>query len=162
MSLNPEKPESFPEGLIDALDDSALADALHRQHGDDSIEGRLRAKMRADALQPLISSLEDENEGINKSGLHETPYAEDDVEEAAQFLRLTVRPSPGVTWTGGRIRPLADILLIRPKIDWNWSLTTCARNTHIASGVAHNMMMQKTWTTTVLAQLKTIMTEAVL
>lgn len=96
--LNPENADSFPEGLVDALDDPILADALQRQLVDNSIEGRLRAKMRADALRPLSTSLEDEDTPTDKPTLRETPYSEDDIEEAAQFLRLNVSTSHLVSW----------------------------------------------------------------
>ena len=66
--------------------------ALQRRQHDNSIEGRLKARMQADALQPLASSLEDE-EGADpqKSSLSRNPYSEEDLKEAAQFLRLGVR-----------------------------------------------------------------------
>ena len=66
--------------------------ALQRRQHDNSIEGRLKARMQVDALQPLTSSLEDE-EGADpqKSSLSRNPYSEEDLKEAAQFLRLGVR-----------------------------------------------------------------------
>lgn len=92
--------ESFPEGLIDALDDPVLVEALQRQRVDDSIEGRLRAKMRSDALRPLSSDLEDDvDTATDEPDLRGTPYSDDDVEEAAQFLRLSVCISHNVAWT---------------------------------------------------------------
>ncbi|KAI0092784.1 hypothetical protein BDY19DRAFT_926274, partial [Irpex rosettiformis] len=87
--LNPNNPETFPEGLIDALEDPDVVYALQRQQHDNSIEGRMKARMKADALQPLSSSLEDE-EGpdVEKAALSSNPYSEEDIKEAAQFLRL--------------------------------------------------------------------------
>ncbi|KZT12985.1 RNA-binding domain-containing protein [Laetiporus sulphureus 93-53] len=60
--LNPDNPETFPEGLLDALDNPVLVDALERQQADRSIEGRLKARMRVDALRPLATSLEEDDD----------------------------------------------------------------------------------------------------
>jgi len=91
--LNPDDPQSFPEGLIDSLDDPGLVAALQRQRVDDTFEGRLRAKMRADALQPLTTSLdEDETQADSKNPeLRGSPNSEDEIEEATQFLRLQAK-----------------------------------------------------------------------
>ncbi|KAI0356638.1 hypothetical protein OH77DRAFT_1436266 [Trametes cingulata] len=92
--LNPENPETFPEGLLDALDDPALVASIQRHRADHSIEGRLRAKMQADALRPLKSSLEDVDDdgggggAAEKAELRKSPYSEEELEEALQFLRL--------------------------------------------------------------------------
>ncbi|EJF62970.1 hypothetical protein DICSQDRAFT_56917 [Dichomitus squalens LYAD-421 SS1] len=90
--LNPESPETFPEGLLDALDDPALVTSIQQRQAGHSIEGRLRAKMQADALRPLKTTLEDldkEGEsGIEKSELRKEPYSEEELQEAVQFLRL--------------------------------------------------------------------------
>ncbi|TBU32117.1 hypothetical protein BD311DRAFT_655602 [Dichomitus squalens] len=90
--LNPESPETFPEGLLDALDDPALVTSIQQRQAGHSIEGRLRAKMQADALRPLKSTLEDLDEegesGIEKSELRKEPYSEEELQEAVQFLRL--------------------------------------------------------------------------
>ena len=93
--LNPEDPETFPEGLLDALDDPALVAAVQRQRADHSLEGRLRAKMQADALRPLKASLDDvdadEDATADKAELRSSPYSEEELQEAVQFLRLGVR-----------------------------------------------------------------------
>ncbi|KAI0770789.1 hypothetical protein BC629DRAFT_1442099 [Irpex lacteus] len=86
--LNPNNPETFPDGLIDALEDPDVVYALQRQQHDNSIEGRFKARMKADALQPLQSSLEDEGDEAKKPALNTIPYSEEDLKEAAQFLRL--------------------------------------------------------------------------
>ncbi|KAI0346744.1 hypothetical protein BDW22DRAFT_1322252 [Trametopsis cervina] len=86
--LNPSNPDSFPEGLVDALEDPEVLFALKRQQHDGGIEGRLRARMQADALQPLKSSLEEDGVDDAKADLNKTPYSEEDLKEAAQFLRL--------------------------------------------------------------------------
>ncbi len=98
--LSPEHPETFPEGLLDALDDPVLVATIQRQRADHSLEGRLRAKMQADALRPLKSSLDDVDADADagdadKTELRKAPYSEEELEEALQFLRLNVRlPSP--------------------------------------------------------------------
>ncbi len=92
--LNPESPETFPEGLLDALDDPALVTAIQQRQAGHSLEGRLRARMQADALRPLKSTLEDLDDegGIEKAEFRKSPYSEDELQEAVQFLRLGVRP----------------------------------------------------------------------
>lgn len=89
--LNPANPDTFPDGFIDALEDPEVLLALKRQQHDGSIEGRVRARMQADALQPINSLDDDETADIAKTELAKTPYSEEDIKEAAQFLRLTVR-----------------------------------------------------------------------
>ena len=95
--LDPENPESFPEGLLDALDDPAVVVAIERQRADHSIEGRLKAKMQADALRPLESSLDDADDttdaAADKTALRSSPYSEEELQEVTQFLRLGVRDS---------------------------------------------------------------------
>ena len=94
--LNPEDPETFPEGLLDALDDPALVDAIQRQRAEHSLEGRLRAKMQADALRPLKSSLDDVDavDAEDKAQLRSSPYSEEELQEVVQFLRLGVSRLP--------------------------------------------------------------------
>ncbi|KAI1792914.1 hypothetical protein LXA43DRAFT_1003783 [Ganoderma leucocontextum] len=58
--LNPENPETFPEGLLDTLDDPALS---------------------------TLEDLDDEGE-IEKAELRKSPYSEEELQEAVQFLRL--------------------------------------------------------------------------
>ncbi|KAI9067566.1 hypothetical protein FKP32DRAFT_1609307 [Trametes sanguinea] len=91
--LNAEHPETFPDGLLDALDDPALVSSIQRHRPDHSLEGRLRAKMQADALRPLKSSLEDVDgdDEVEKTEARASPYSEEDLEEARQFLRLNPR-----------------------------------------------------------------------
>ncbi|PIL36770.1 hypothetical protein GSI_00460 [Ganoderma sinense ZZ0214-1] len=87
--LNPESPETFPDGLLDALDDPTLVTAIQQRQVGHSLEGRLRAKMQADALRPLKSTLEDLDEGgIEKAEFRKSPYSEEELQEAVQFLRL--------------------------------------------------------------------------
>lgn len=90
--LNPANPDTFPEGLLDELDDPELILSLKQQRPDHSIEGRLRARMLADALQPVASLDDDEaSTAVQPEALRKTPYSEEDIKEAVQFLRLTVR-----------------------------------------------------------------------
>ncbi|RDX53138.1 hypothetical protein OH76DRAFT_1376385 [Lentinus brumalis] len=88
--LNPESPETFPEGLLDALDDPVLVASIQRHKTDHSLEGRLRAKMQADALRPLKSSLDDidADDSSEKPELRKSPYSEEELQEAIQFLKL--------------------------------------------------------------------------
>jgi len=90
--LNPDNPATFPEGLLDALEDSELVATLQRRQAGDSIEGRMRARMQADALQPLTSALDDDSaSGIEKPELRKVPYSEEEIQEATQFLRLCAK-----------------------------------------------------------------------
>lgn len=93
--LNPMNPDSFPESLLDELDDPELITSLRQLQPDRSLEGRLRTRMQADALQP-VASLEDDDETsspVQDEKHKKTPYSEEDIKEAVQFLRLSVRPS---------------------------------------------------------------------
>ncbi|KAL4241572.1 G patch domain-containing protein 11 [Abortiporus biennis] len=94
--LNPHNPDTFPEGLIDALNDELIAASLHHKDVETLMEDRLRAGMKADALQPLPDLTEDADEEKEKGARsRKTPYSEDDVEEARQFLRLTATDKLG-------------------------------------------------------------------
>ncbi|GJE84658.1 G patch domain-containing protein [Phanerochaete sordida] len=91
--LHPLNPDTFPEGLLDELDDPALITSLRQLRPDHSMEGRLRARMQADALQP-VASLEDDDETASPAQgekLKKTPYSEEDIKEAVQFLRLSAK-----------------------------------------------------------------------
>ncbi|KAL0949619.1 hypothetical protein HGRIS_009664 [Hohenbuehelia grisea] len=93
--LDPRNPDSFPEGLINAL-------TLHttytipplpgnRRYEHESPENRLRRQMQADALQPLGDRDEDAV-SEKKQGLSaELDYSQDVLEDAAQFLRLQAK-----------------------------------------------------------------------
>lgn len=91
--LNPMNPDTFPEGLLDDLDDPELITSLRHLRPDHSLEGRLRARMQADALQP-VASLEDDDETTSPAEVEKprkTPYSEEDIKEAVQFLRLSAK-----------------------------------------------------------------------
>jgi len=91
LSLNPENTDTFPEGLVDVLGDEVLSTRLDQRRNQGSIQGRLRAKMQADALQPLKpdDELDDDAEGSQPP--RDTPYSEEDVEECIAFLRLSAK-----------------------------------------------------------------------
>ncbi|PSR73628.1 hypothetical protein PHLCEN_2v10547 [Hermanssonia centrifuga] len=86
--LNPNNPETFPEGFLDELDDPELVLSLQKRQPDGSIEGRLKARMQADALQPLTSLEDDTPTASKKAEPRPISYSEEDVKEAVQFLRL--------------------------------------------------------------------------
>ena len=117
MWLNPTNPETFPEGFIDALDDPTLLQLQAQHNARDSIEGRLRARMQADALRPL-ASLEDEDaeEETAKVAVSKTPYSEEELKEAEQFLRLNVSELPRMTF-----ELQLTSLSSRHRTDWSWS-----------------------------------------
>lgn len=92
--LNPHNPDTFPEGLIDALEDPLVLTTIRHSRADNaSIEGRLRAKMQVDALRPIQASLEEDEPAPDKAMLSKTAYSEEEIEEATHFLRLSVRYS---------------------------------------------------------------------
>lgn len=88
--LNPTNPDTFPEGFLDALDDPVVVQFLQQKQAHDPLEGRLRARMQAERLQPL-ASLDDEDADETELKVNNTPYSEEELKEATQFLRLTVR-----------------------------------------------------------------------
>lgn len=98
--LNPHNPESFPEGFIDALDDTRLVAALQQQQVDDTIEGRLSARMRADALQPLTILDSDGPQPATKLEPSRSPHSQDDIKEATQFLQLSVSSDFSISFLG--------------------------------------------------------------
>lgn len=83
--LNPQNPDTFPEGLIDALAEHPLA--LSKQdsnHG--TIQSRLRAQMQADALRPLDSALDEDTPGVSLTA--KSIFTPETIDEATHFLRL--------------------------------------------------------------------------
>ncbi|KAL1693826.1 hypothetical protein GGG16DRAFT_100858 [Schizophyllum commune] len=83
--LNPEDRDTFPPGLIEALEQqTAFTMPLPRDpRRDDDIEGRLRRQMHKDRLRPL--NAEDADEG-KATAVPE--FEQSTLEEACQFLRL--------------------------------------------------------------------------
>ncbi|KAG6890908.1 hypothetical protein C0995_000865 [Termitomyces sp. Mi166 len=82
--LNPNNPDSFPEGLVDALALRGATELSHDYHGE-PIQVRLRKQMQADALR----SLDDELLTPKSSTLIDS-FTPEVIEEAVQFLRLQV------------------------------------------------------------------------
>jgi hypothetical protein len=90
--LNPNNPDTFPPGLIDALTIHGNTSIESERQGD-SMQSRLRKQMQADALQPINDDgdLVDVQEVKMKSSvLAENNYSVELLEEATQFLRLQV------------------------------------------------------------------------
>lgn len=92
--LDPNNPDTFPEGLLDALSDAALSLLHEHEASGISMHDRLRAQMRADALQPVVSALDDSDStgsDAKKTALKDAPFSPEIVEEASRFLRASVR-----------------------------------------------------------------------
>lgn len=87
--LNPLDPESFPNGLMEALTDRAIPVASERGLSRGVVQARLRVQMKADALRPLNTAL-DEDPPPDEL-LAKEIFTPETVDEAAQFLRLNVR-----------------------------------------------------------------------
>ena len=88
--LNPDNPNTFPRGLIDALSAHNTGSlVITADKGGESVQSRLRKQMQADSLQPII---DDEEPTANKKSLipAENDYGPEILEEATQFLRLQV------------------------------------------------------------------------
>jgi len=98
LQLDPNKPETFPSGLMEAL-------ALHYGHDGhvvgaaDTIQDRLRKQMQADALSTLTERDQEDEDGDIGTRLEKQKkklvevnqeYDPDFLEEAVQFLRLQV------------------------------------------------------------------------
>jgi hypothetical protein len=84
--LNPQLPESFPEGLLDALSEHTSIAIIPSTRDPTSVEARLRLQMQRDALRPLA---EDDSEPIAGVSL----YPSETIQEAVEFLQLSVRRS---------------------------------------------------------------------
>ncbi|RDB22480.1 Uncharacterized protein C6F6.19 [Hypsizygus marmoreus] len=81
--LNPNNPDTFPPGLLDALTLRDVPNLPHEQQGE-PVQVRLRRQMKADALQPLEVS-----EGTTlKEAISLEIFSSEVVDEAIQFLRL--------------------------------------------------------------------------
>ncbi|KAJ3504986.1 hypothetical protein NLJ89_g7652 [Agrocybe chaxingu] len=90
--LNPNNPNTFPAGLMDALaNHSNLTVGSGHQGNSDSIEDRLRKQMQADALYPLDNDDDGLTAKMKSSVQGEEHFSSDVLEEATQFLRLQVR-----------------------------------------------------------------------
>jgi hypothetical protein len=83
--LNPNNPNTFPQGLMDALYNTGNPATIANDAGD-SMQSRLRKQMQADSLQPI----DDAEPATNTKSLipTEDQYGSEVLEEATQFLRL--------------------------------------------------------------------------
>ena len=155
--LNPLNVETFPDGLLDALDDVDLVTSVRQSRPDHSIEGRLRARMQADALQP-VASLEDDDDdatatAVQAETVRKTPYSEEDIKEATQFLRLAVRSWSHLTTA------TSHLFEFRQRIGWSLSWITFEGDTPTVFGVARSTMTKRTWRQTVLERTRSRMIE---
>lgn len=93
--LDPEAPESFPRGLLDAMEDDAytLAPLAVRQRALHDIQARTRLDMEASALQPMqpLDVIDEDNSTSKNPGTLEDSYDEETVGRTGNFLRLPVR-----------------------------------------------------------------------
>ncbi|KAF8076206.1 hypothetical protein FPV67DRAFT_1558720 [Lyophyllum atratum] len=80
--LNPNRADSFPPGLLDALTIHGAPGLPHAYQGE-PVQVRLRRQMQADALQPLDAS----ESAVKDAALVKT-FPPEIIEEAIQFLRL--------------------------------------------------------------------------
>lgn len=85
LNLNPNNPESFPHGLMDALElHTTLSLPIASKHNIASVESRLRQQMQSDALQPL----DDVTDQDQKAVAADPEFSPETLEESAQYLRL--------------------------------------------------------------------------
>lgn len=151
MWLNPNNPNTFPQGLIDALsahDTSNLA--LIANDAGESVQSRLRKQMQADSLQPIH---DDEELTANKKSLipAEDQYGPEILEEATHFLRLQV-------WSFYCTKPYLFIYFsLRLKTDFTWCSLISGTNMHTVSGVVSGTKVKKKCKANVLGQRKTTM-----
>ena len=117
--------------------------------------------MRADALQPLKATLEDDDAAPEKAELRKSPYSEEELQEARQFLRLSVS---GSLLTPAAVENVLIVFLmgahrLRRTIGCNWCLTTYAKDMRTASGAERSMTTRKTWIRTVRDRRRTLTIE---
>jgi hypothetical protein len=89
--LDPTNPDSFPAGFEDAMliEEKTMMNASESTwSGESSNEERLRlrAQMRADALEPL----DDDRDLPRDADFEGGPWSPETIDEAARFLRLNV------------------------------------------------------------------------
>jgi len=87
--LNPQNPDSFPEGLLDALTDHSSGALPNQKHTEESSQSRLRRQMQADALRPVASGLDEDD--LEESRHVMEIFTSETIEEAIQFLRLNAQ-----------------------------------------------------------------------
>jgi len=91
--LNPQEPDAFPAGLLDALKEHPLMPTLHlyehrvrSRFGESaSISSRLKTQMKADALHALSDG------EVDHDAVAAASFSEDTLEETVQFLRLNAQ-----------------------------------------------------------------------
>jgi hypothetical protein len=90
--LDPTNPDSFPAGFEEAVlvEEKTMNASGSAWRGEGSLEEmlRLRAQMRADALEPLDDDRDLPRDADFEGGL----WSPEMIDEAAQFLRLNVSP----------------------------------------------------------------------
>ncbi|KAK0231100.1 hypothetical protein IW262DRAFT_1445328 [Armillaria fumosa] len=85
LCLNPNNLESFPHGLMDALElHTTLSLPMASKHNIASVETRLRQQMQSDALQPF----DDVTDQDQKAVAADPEFSPETLEESAQYLRL--------------------------------------------------------------------------
>lgn len=85
LCLNPNNPESFPHGLMDALElHTTLSLPIASKHNIASVESRLRQQMQSDALQ-LLDDVTDQDQKVVAA---DPEFSPETLEESAQYLRL--------------------------------------------------------------------------
>lgn len=131
--LNPQDPDSFPEGLMVALTEySSRASENQELSSDAATPSRLRLQMQADALRPIAGLDEDD---VEESTPDDTEiFSSETIEEAIQFLRLNVRTTYYVSF----VVQMHFNFSCRLKIDCGWYFHISATSTHTASGVERN------------------------
>jgi hypothetical protein len=91
LCLDPRNPDSFPDGLLDALGEHSGANYVFQTDGDGTqrIESRLRRQMKADALLPLRADISEiDDEPVSKT---QCDYSSETLDEVLRFLQLNVR-----------------------------------------------------------------------
>ncbi|KAJ8086425.1 hypothetical protein PM082_005248 [Marasmius tenuissimus] len=91
--LNPGDVESFPSGLLHALDTRTTLDHVSMRSRDEdtlSLATRLRKEMQSDSLSPL-SHTDTVVETSKGDGTMDSDFSQNELAEVAQFLRLQAR-----------------------------------------------------------------------
>ncbi|KAA1466132.1 RNA-binding domain-containing protein [Dentipellis sp. KUC8613] len=84
--LNPDKPDSYPAGLLEALAERWTLVPDARVDPKISVQERLRSQMEADALQPLADLDDDAPPKVKH--VQESMFSPEQLEKAVQFLSL--------------------------------------------------------------------------
>ena len=133
--LNPNNPNTFPRGLLDALYNTGNLTTIVNDTGE-SVQSRLRKQMQADSLQPI----DDKELTTNAKSLKpaEDQYGSEVLEEATQFLRLQVW-----TFSYNLTTPPLLIFSSRLKTDFNLYSLISATSMHIVFGVVSSTIVKK-------------------